>query len=175
MKYDVVVFDLDGTLVDLVVDWDDVAQAVADSLRERGVTPPESLWEMLETADETDHRDAVERIISDYERDGAIASERLPTADTIPAGSVGVCSLNCENACRIALEEHAIEGISAVVGRDSVSTEKPDPEPLLETIRCLGGDPEDSLFVGDSVRDKRTAEKADVDYVDVSEWLRAYT
>jgi len=97
----------------------------------------------------------------------------LPAADTIPARPTAVCSLNCEDACRLALKEHDIDGITAVIGRDTVATEKPDPEPLLEAIRRLGVDPETSLFVGDSPQDEQAAERAGVDYVDVSAWLRA--
>lgn len=172
--HETVVFDLDGTLVHLAADWDAVATDVAAVLRERDVVPPESLWGMLETADETGHREAVEAVISEYERDGARHSERLAAADTVPDVPTAVCSLNCEVACRIAIDGHGIEGIEAVVGRDTVATEKPDPEPLLEAVRRLDGDPETALFVGDSERDRVTADRAGVAYVDVSEWLRAY-
>ncbi len=174
LEYDTVVFDLDGTLVRLVVDWAEVADAVADALSERGVTPPEDLRSMLAAADRAGHRDAVEAVIADYERTGARRSERLPAAGTVPDGPVGVCSLNCEDACHIALQVHDIDGIGAVVGRDTVGTEKPDPEPLLETVDRLDGAPSATLFVGDSDRDETTAERAGTDYVDVSEWLRAY-
>ena len=184
------VFDLDGTLVRLAVDWDEAAEAVAAALESRGVSPSGDLWTMLETADRTGHREAVEAVLADRERDGARDSERLPAADTVPGDAdadadtntgievdvnvdVGVCSLNCEAACRVALEVHDIGGVDAVVGRDTVETEKPDPEPLLETVRRLGGDPAETLFVGDSERDEVTAERAGTDYVYVSEWLRA--
>ena len=184
------VFDLDGTLVRLAVDWDEAAEAAAAALESRGVSPSGDLWMMLETADRTGHREAVEAVLADRERDGARDSERLPAADTVPGGAdadadtntgievdanvdVGVCSLNCEAACRVALGVHDIGGVDAVVGRDTVETEKPDPEPLLETVRRLGGDPAETLFVGDSERDEVTAERAGTDYVYVSEWLRA--
>ena len=182
--HETLVFDLDGTLVRLAVDWDEAAEAVAAALESRGVSPSGDLWTMLETADRTGHRKAVEAVLADRERDGARDSERLPAADTVPGGAdadadanvnvdVGVCSLNCEAACRVALEVHDIGGVDAVVGRDTVETEKPDPEPLLETVRRLGGDPAETLFVGDSERDEVTAERAGADYVYVSEWLRA--
>ena len=173
-QYDTVVFDLDGTLVRLVVDWDAVARDVLETLRERGVAAPDDLWGMLRTADEAGFREPVESVISQFERAGARESERLPAADTIPEAPTGVCSLNCEEACRIALDVHEIRGIDAVVGRDTVATEKPDPQPLLETVRRLNGDPAATLFVGDSDRDRVTAERAGTDYVDVSEWVRAY-
>lgn len=172
--YGTIVFDLDGTLVRLNVDWDAVASDVAATLQQRGVEPPDSLWGMLETADERGHRAAVEEVISDHERDGATTSTRLPAADTVPEESVGVCSLNCEAACRIALSTHGLDRIETVVGRDSVSTEKPDPEPLLEAIDRLESAPTETVFVGDTDRDATTAERAGVDYFDVSAWLRAY-
>jgi phosphoglycolate phosphatase-like HAD superfamily hydrolase len=172
-EHDAVVFDLDGTLVRLLVDWEAVATDVADTLRERGVVPPESLWGMLETANETGHRPAIEAVIAGYERDGAREAKRLPAADTVPDCPVGVCSLNCEDACRIAIEEHNIDDIGAVVGRDTVAEEKPNPEPLLETIRRLDAEPVSTLFVGDTVRDERTAERAGCGFSYVSEWLRA--
>ena len=176
VEHEAVVFDLDGTLVRLAVDWDLVATEVAAALRERGVTPPESLWGMLETADAAGHREAVEAVISEHERAGARDSARLPAADTVPGVPTGVCSLNCEAACRIAIEEHDVRGLDleAVVGRDTVATEKPDPEPLLETVRRLGADPGETLFVGDSDRDGVTARRAGTDYLDVDDWLRAY-
>ena len=176
-----VVFDLDGTLVRLAGDWDAVAAAARAALHERGVDPPRDLWTILEVADEAGHRPAVERVIARHEREGARRSERLPAADTVPGSSggpiaVGVCTLNCEEAARLALETHGIAGVDrdAVVGRDTVATEKPDPEPLLETIRRLDADPASALFVGDGERDERTADRAGVDFLYVSEWLRAY-
>ncbi len=173
-EYETIVFDLDGTLVRLEVEWDTVTAEVGAVLEARGIDPPDTLWGMLEAADERGHRPAVEDVISAHERDGAAASTRLPAADTVPDGAVGLCSLNCEAACRIALSTHGIEGIDAVVGRDTVPTEKPDPQPLLETIDRLGGDPAAAVFVGDTDRDARTAKRAGVDYLDVSSWLRAY-
>lgn len=162
MSPDAVVYDLDGTLVHLAVEWDRVAEEVADALRERGVTPPDDLWTMLERSKGTPHHDAVEAVISRHEREGARRSERLPRADDLPLDvPVGVCSLNCAAACRIALDVHGLdEHVRAVVGRDSVAAEKPDPQPLLTTVRALGADPERTLFVGDSARDEETARRA---------------
>ncbi|WP_435193921.1 HAD family hydrolase [Natronomonas sp. EA1] len=166
------VFDLDNTLVRLTVDWEQVAQEAAAALREEGVDPPHDLWGMLDVGDETGTRHVVEAVISAHEREGAHASERLPAADRLPEGPVGVCSLNCTDACHIALDRHDIE-VDAVVGRDSGPWEKPDPEPLLATIDALGGDPSEALFIGDSETDERCAERAGVAFLYVDDWLAA--
>lgn len=162
--FDAVVYDLDGTLVNLAVNWDDVAGDVIGVFDEAGVdVTGHDLWEMLDLADEYGIRDDVEATIADHECAGAETSERLPYADTVAEQSVpvGVCSLNCEAACRVALDIHDLTPhVESVVGRDSVSTRKPDPDPLLATLRSLGVAPIDAIFVGDSRRDEVTAERA---------------
>lgn len=170
-----VVYDLDGTLVRLTVDWGTVAADVERVLRSRGVDPPAGLWAMLEFAESEGHREAVEETIGEHEREGARQSKRLPLADALAAAEgndspVGICSLNCEGACRIALETHGLaDRVDCVVGRDSVSTYKPDPGPLLTVVEALGATPERTLFVGDSERDERTAARAGTRFVYVSE------
>nr|WP_246057960.1 HAD family hydrolase [Halonotius terrestris] len=161
-----IVYDLDGTLVTLAVNWDAVATDVIQVYADAGIDATGAgLWSLLEDADEHGIADRVEEAISRHEREGARRSRRCGLADeladrTVP---VGVCSLNCEAACRIALETHGLAGdVDAVVGRDSVSTHKPDPEPLLATLEALGVEPAEALFVGDSPRDKETAERAGV-------------
>ena len=159
-----IVYDLDGTLVELLVDWDAVAADATGVFADAGVdVTGVDLWAMLDRASEVGVADDLEALIADYEREGARTSERLPAADVLPEIDlpVGVCSLNCESACRIALETHDLTRyVDAVVGRDSVATRKPDPEPLLATVRALSATPERTLFVGDSERDAITAERA---------------
>jgi phosphoglycolate phosphatase-like HAD superfamily hydrolase len=164
--YETVVYDLDGTLVRLAVAWADVTADARDLFVSHGHPTDGDLWSMLDLADEVGLRDELESVIGDHERSGAERSSRCPRADDLPlAVPTGVCSLNCEAACRVALDRHDLaESVETVVGRDTVATRKPDPEPLLETIRRLDGDPEQSLFVGDSERDAVTAERAGVDF-----------
>ncbi len=171
-EHDAVVYDLDGTLVRLDVDWDAAAVDAADALAARGVdTDGMTLWDSLERADEGGYRGSVEAVLADHEREGARTSERLSLAGDLPLPvPVGVCSLNCEAACHIALETHDLDGhVETVVGRDTVSTHKPDPEPLLAAVRGLGADPGEALFVGDSERDAEAARRAGVDFQYVRE------
>ena len=165
--YDAVVFDLDGTLVDLAVDWDAAARDAIDLFERNGHDAAGAgLWDLLERADGAGLRPELEAVLSDHEVAGAEASERLAHADHLPLSApTGVCSLNCEAACRTALDRHDLAAhVESVVGRDSVATYKPDPEPLLTSIRDLGADPDAALFVGDSERDEITAERAGVDF-----------
>jgi phosphoglycolate phosphatase len=153
---------------------------VLDVYRDHGVEPPtEELWTLLEAADDHGIGDAVEEAIGLHERAGARDSTLLALGNRlIEAGDgateppAGVCSLNCEAACRIAVETHGLgEAIEsdAIVGRDTAETHKPEPESLLAAIDRLGAAPENALFVGDSPRDATAAERAGVAYAWVSD------
>ena len=163
-----VVYDLDGTLVRLPVDWPAAADDAGAALREAGLDPGDrDLWGLLELAHATDTVGAFETAVCAHERTAAGQSNRLPTADELTqrTGPVGVCSLNCEAACRAALEQHGLAShVDVVVGRDSVATHKPDPEPLLSVLSELGVAPDEAEFVGDSERDETTAERAGVPF-----------
>ena len=163
-----VVYDLDGTLVELMVDWDAVARDVGAVYADAGIRPgDDGLWTMLGEAREHGLYEDVEAAIATHEREGARESSRLPHATTLTREDrpAAVCSLNCEASCRVALRTHDLaDQVGPVVGRDTVSTWKPDPEPLLHAVDGLGLAPEDVLFVGDSERDAVTAERAGTDF-----------
>ncbi|GAB3027183.1 HAD family hydrolase [Natronobiforma cellulositropha] len=177
-SYDAVVYDLDGTLVHLDVDWGAVASDVLGVYESAAVdVPSRDLWDLLLAAPEYGLADPVEAAIAAHERDGARTATRLATADDVATQSVpvGVCSLNCEAACRIALESHGLlTAVETVVGRDTVETQKPDPEPLLAAVDGLEATPERALFVGDTRRDKLTADRAGTAFAYVDGGPRTY-
>lgn len=161
-----VVFDLDGTLVRLAVDWPAVARELRALLADAGVDAHGwSVWECYGRARDHGLEDAVESVLVEHEIAGAGAADRLPAADLVATLEcpVGVCSLNAEAACRVALERHGLDGdVEAIVGRDTVDAVKPDPAPLLAALDALGGDPAAAVFVGDGTRDEETATRAGV-------------
>lgn len=174
-QYDAVIYDLDGTLVGLDVDWVEVTGDVRKLYAQHGVEAVDGgLWELFLAAEANDISDGVERTIAEHERVGALSSTRLPLADRVGEHvvPVGVCSLNAESAVRLALDTHGLDAaVDAVVGRDSVAGQKPDPEPLLRTIEALPTAVERAVFVGDSPRDRTTAQRAGTDYRDIEELL----
>lgn len=163
-----VILDLDGTILELAVDWAAVDEQVSAKFRELGYSvPAEDAWEMLAYADEREDRAPIEDIISTAEIHGAEDSSALPLADSLPEieRPVAVCTLNCEKAARVALESHELDQhIETVVGRDTVAAWKPDPLPLITAVERISRRPQDSVFVGDSQRDAITADRAGVDF-----------
>ncbi|MEO1139553.1 MAG: HAD-IA family hydrolase [Pseudomonadota bacterium] len=55
-----------------------------------------------------------------------------------------------------------LQDFGALVGADTLSVRKPDPEPLREAVRRAGGDPAHCLLVGDSTTDRETSRAAGV-------------
>ncbi|CCQ32340.1 phosphoglycolate phosphatase protein [Halorhabdus tiamatea SARL4B] len=162
-SYEAVIYDLDGTLVELDVDWTLVTREVADRLASRGVdTEGADLWTLLERAEAAGVHDVAIDVVGAHERVGARTADRLPLAEELPLDvPVGVCSLNEEAAVRTAMERHdLLTAVETVVGRDTLAAQKPDPEPLLAIVEGFDVDPARTLFVGDSPKDERTAERA---------------
>lgn len=174
-EWDGVVYDLDGTVVILRVDWPTVEELIRDKIRAAGIeTNQRSVWTILEIAAERDVLDRVEPTLNRFEIEGAGQSERLPLADSIPhvPGPVGICSLNCEAACRRAIAVHDLnDHVDAIIGRDTVRPWKPDPAPLEAAVAALGTPTDSTVFVGDSESDAQTAKAADIPFRYVSDVL----
>ncbi len=157
-------YDLDGTLVRLAVDWERVEREVSELLEREGVdAEPLSAWTLLDAAEDAGVGAAADELIAAAEREGARASRRLALADELVDREipVGVCSLNHHEAVRLALAEHDLaEHVDSVVGRGTVPERKPHPRPLLAAVEELDVPPESVLFVGDSASDGETAERA---------------
>lgn len=167
-----VVYDLDGTLLRLAVDWSALGEALRTRFADAGVeTDGWSVWDCYGRAAEHGLQATVNATITEHELAGAEAAERLPAADDVVALDlpVGVCSLNAEAACRRALERHGLaDYVEVVVGRDSVGPVKPDPAPLLAAVEALGVDPAEAFYVGNREKDAETARRAGVPFAYVS-------
>ncbi|MDA5555160.1 HAD-IA family hydrolase [Shimia sp. MMG029] len=76
---------------------------------------------------------------------------------------VGVCTNKPEGlAERLLVALGVRDDFGALVGADTLPVRKPDPAPLAETVRRLGGHPAKTLLVGDSDTDRNTAKAAGV-------------
>jgi len=83
---------------------------------------------------------------------------------------MGVCTNKPKAFTRQILEGLGLSGyFSSVVGGDSTSARKPDPEPVLACLRGLATEPESSLMIGDSVHDVHAARAAGV-HIGVVPW-----
>ncbi len=76
---------------------------------------------------------------------------------------VGICTNKPEGLADLLLTRMGIRSaFGALVGADTLSVRKPDPAPLREAARRLGGDPTKTVLIGDSDTDRNTARNAGV-------------
>jgi phosphoglycolate phosphatase len=76
---------------------------------------------------------------------------------------VGICTNKPEALAQDLLTRLGIRAaFGALVGADTLAVRKPDPAPLWETVRRLGGDLTRTCLVGDSDTDRNTALAAGV-------------
>jgi len=88
-----------------------------------------------------------------------------PTLDRLAGQGfrLGVCTNKPVGLAHILLKKLAIaDRFAAVLGADSLAVRKPDPAHLLETIRQVGGVPEKSVLIGDTLTDRAAAKNANV-------------
>jgi phosphoglycolate phosphatase len=82
--------------------------------------------------------------------------------------SLGIVSTKFRYRIESVLErEGLLNAFATIVGGEDVAKHKPDPTGLLTAIKRLGSVPASTLYVGDSVTDAQTAERAGVPFVAV--------
>ena len=80
----------------------------------------------------------------------------------------GIVSTKYRSRIEAVLRREKLSDVfEVIVGGEDVSAHKPDPEGLLRAIDDLGVFAEKALYVGDSVTDAQTAERANVSFAAV--------
>ncbi len=175
-----VIFDLDGTLVDTI---EDIAACVNGALARYGFSTHDAaaykrmvgdgFTELIRRALPPTHRTEV--LVDELRREAAAAYEAAPVAASRPYP--GIHELLAELSSRsIALavlsnkpDRLAVRVVellfpslrfAALRGEGPGFPRKPDPSSALDICRQLGVSPEETLFVGDSAVDMETAHRA---------------
>ncbi len=178
----VVVFDLDGTLIDSAPDIHAAANRLMAELSLptfdlRTITSyvgngiPKLVERCLAAtgdagrAIELDH--AIARFKSFYAEEPALRTRPYPGAVEALAAltdagcRLGIVTNKSEDLSRAALADLGLaHHFEVVIGGDTLATKKPDPEGLVLAVDRLGGVPADALYVGDSEVDAETAARA---------------
>jgi len=184
--FDVVAFDLDGTLADTAPD---LAAALNHALGALGrpLVPPESVRHLvghgarallrrgLATSGEAPEAlvdEGFPHFIDYYAANicrGTRPYEGVDAAlDALAAKEVALalCTNKPERLTRLLLEALGwSERFDAVVGGDTLTVRKPDPAPLRQAIASAGGGA--AAFIGDSITDADTARAAGIPFVAV--------
>jgi phosphoglycolate phosphatase len=189
MKRPIIVFDLDGTLIDTAPD---LLDSLNHSLADTGLPVVERsdfkrfvgmggrvMIERAHTAAQkalagAEHDRLLQLFLDHYTAN--IPGKSRPYPGVIEAiarfedagYALAVCTNKYEANSLALIEALGLtKHFTAIAGQDTFPFRKPDPRHLFKTIELAGGDPERALMVGDSQTDIDTAKAAGIPVVAV--------
>jgi phosphoglycolate phosphatase len=178
-RLEAVVFDFDGTLAELTLDFDLMKRKIA-ALGEvfLGVRPEPDATPALEWLDElvarvmeTDRAEALEfgsrgrlaitAMELDAARQGRLFDSTRSVLESLRARGVatGIITRNISAAVRVVFPD-IDDMVGAFIPREAAVKVKPDPAHLLQALEVLGADPARTLMVGDHPMDIQTGRAA---------------
>ena len=174
MRFPVVLFDLDGTVIDSgAIILASMRHAAKEVL---GEEPPDELLMAavggpgLEAQMHALSPDRVEELVTVYRAHNEPLHEQLACCAGVDGLLVrlkdegrrlGIVTAKRRATVALAFDVLPLEHLfETVVGGDETTRHKPDPEPLLLAAERMGADPEDCAYVGDSPFDIRAAKTA---------------
>ena len=176
MRFPVVLFDLDGTLVDsAAVILGSFHHATETVLRRR--FPDERILAQVGGSNlasqmallDAEHVDELVRVYREHNEPRQAELACFPGMVEVLAQlkregrRLGVVSAKQRPTVRHAFESAGIGAFfDVVVGSDDTERHKPDPEPVLKALELLGARPEEAAYIGDSPFDVAAARAAGV-------------
>lgn len=178
-KYAGFLFDLDGTLVDLHIDWKVVRidlLKVFTKLFGGLVIPGIGLHGIIDFAMENcchDARRVASNVLKKHEEPASFDQIQegidllLYVIDT---KKIGIVTNNLHSTAKQILTQLGIwRDHFCIIGFDDVQKSKPHPEGILQAIKALHLERHQAVFIGDSNSDKIAAQKAQVDFIHISQ------
>ncbi|MCQ2814669.1 MAG: HAD family hydrolase [Bacilli bacterium] len=185
-KYDLYIFDYDGTLVN---SFKSLYNIFDISYREIGIQIKPGDEVMLSRISLVDgyklmggklEENMMNKFANAIIRE--VDSPNSLIGTTIYPETINVLKTLKNNGAILAIstsnkKEHVIEGLKAlnvdpnlfdvIIGNMECEKHKPDPEPVLNVLKALNykGDKKDVIYIGDAINDTICGKRAEVDYV----------
>ena len=180
-----IIFDFDYTLADSsrgVIECINFAldrlglplAADAEIRKTIGLSLPDALT-MLVGKEYARHTDTFTRLF--VERADEVMADSTQLFDTVPETTaalrdfgirLGIFSLKYRYRIETVLKREALlEAFEVIIGAEDVSEHKPNPKGLLMAMERLNCVRQNCLYVGDSVTDAKTAQRANIDFIPV--------
>lgn len=176
---DTIIFDFDGTLAKLNIDFKLMREAVLKLISSYGIEQnhlqPDFVLEMINTSKTILNKTSAQKaeafmcqaieIIEAMEIEAAINGELFPQTKELltrlkSSGiSAGVITRNCEKAIKTVFPD-ILSYCEVVVCRDAVKNVKPHPEHLNKALQMLNSGAYTTLMIGDHPLDIETGRNA---------------
>ena len=189
MKYEAILFDLDGTLLDTALDLADATNYV---LKKHNVAPisdtqakryaSDGMRALLKSGidkekwNQYDFEEMRLEFLEYYNTHINVRTVFFKDMDkllnTLNQNNikVGVVTSKPDHLANLLLRKFKeFNFISEIVGCDLLTKCKPDPEPLLYTCNKLNVDPKKCVYIGDHIRDIEAGKNANMDTV-LAKW-----
>jgi len=189
-RFDTVIYDLDGTLIDSAKD---MQVAVSRVLADHGLPPVseddvrifmgqgskvtmgKAFAKHGKSLDEEALSAVTREFVRYYEADPVSHTSAFPGVAEVVARFArlglkqGVCTNKFERPSRMILEHlKLMPPIADVAGADTFPVRKPDPKHILMLIERMGSSPQRAVMIGDSIHDVEAAHGAGLPAVLVS-------
>ncbi len=152
---DTFIFDLDGTLIELNLDFDEIRRTVG--VRDRYIL------EAILRLDEDERREKLE-ILKDFEIRAASTAKLMPYAKEVlrlldDLGlKKGIVTRNCRESVEIVINRFGLD-VDFVITREDAKP-KPSPEPILLALKLARSKPDTAVVIGDYKFDLIAGRKA---------------
>ncbi len=152
-----IIFDLDGTLFQLDIDWPALKKRISDEMGGKEI----NYDELLQTATPGEANKIID-IIDKTELEGALSGYVLPGVVEVLSEiskhyKLAVVTRNGKAAAAKALEKITSGYEVIIVARDDVQNLKPHPEAMELALKKLGLAPNEIVVVGDTIHDVEAA------------------
>lgn len=184
MSFKLILFDLDGTLVDTAIDLSDALNFALVPEGKAGYTVDETkamigdgVTRLIEKALGEEKKSAaeatVERFLDCYGKNIAVHSRPYPmvveTLERLPGYIKVVISNKRESLCvRLLQKLGMLHHFDLVIGSDTLNAKKPSPEPLFYAMRRFDMLPSETVIVGDSPFDIQAGRSSSIKTVAVT-------
>jgi phosphoglycolate phosphatase len=178
-EIDTVLFDFDGTLVEIDIDFTQMRQGVLSLGLEYGVSAEPGLY-VLESLEDifgkllqldenqaNEFKQRAKRLIVSIEIEAASRTRTMPGAERTLKElkdrgiKIGIVTRNCRSGVMKSAEMGDFL-YDLILTRDDVEKVKPDPQHLLDALDILTSKPEKSIMVGDHPMDILAGKRAGI-------------
>jgi HAD superfamily hydrolase (TIGR01549 family) len=154
------IFDLDGTLYDLKINWAVLKDQLAQ-LAGKNVAPMQIMLDGLSDADS----EKAAKLLRDAEIEGVKSGAPLHDARAVLAKlcdsyTIALLTRNSVDAATLALERLGVKEDVYIVGRESITRNKPHPDGLHVILDQFELSPAQAVMIGDTSHDVEAAKAA---------------